>query len=55
MKPTDFRKPRTNRLLRVKFRNGEVSRHEYQAAQLRWSDTGSPWDIVAVQFGEKVA
>lgn len=55
MKPTNFRKPRTNRLLRVRFRNGEVSRHEYLASQIRWSDTGSAWDVVAVEFGEVAA
>lgn len=55
MKPTNFRKPRTNRLLRVQFRNGHVSRIEYTADQLRWTDTGSDWDIVGVEFGEKVA
>lgn len=55
MKPTNFRKPRTDRLLRVTFRNGVVSRWEYQAGQLRWDDSGHPFDIVAVAFGERVA
>jgi len=55
VKPTNFRKPKTERLLRVTFRNGVVSRHEYTAGQLRWDDRGSEWDIVAVQFGEKAA
>lgn len=54
MKPTNFRKPRTERLLRVRFRNGETSRWQYTAAQLRWTDSGSPFDIIAVEYGEKL-
>jgi hypothetical protein len=53
--PTAFRRPRTDRLLRVQFRNGEVSRHEYLARQLRWTDSGSPWDVIAVEFGDRPA
>lgn len=50
MTPTNFRKPKTGeRLLRVKFRCGLVSRWEYTAAQLRWDDRGSPFDVVAVE------
>ncbi len=46
---THFRKPRTGeRLLKVMFRNGQESRHEYVAAQLRWTDSGSDWDILKV-------
>ena len=46
---TNFRTPRTGeRLLRVKFRNGQESRWEYVARQLRFSDTGHDFDIVAV-------
>jgi hypothetical protein len=55
VKPTNFRAPKTQRLLRVQFRNGITSRFEYTARQLRWGDSGSPWDIVAVQYGEKAA
>lgn len=55
MKPTNFRKPRTDRLLRVTFRNGEVSRYEYTAGQLRWDDRGSAWDILGVEYGERAA
>jgi hypothetical protein len=53
MTPTNFRTPRTDRLLRVTFRNGEVSRHEYVVSQLRWSDTGHDYDITHVAFGER--
>lgn len=50
MTPTHFRKPKTGeRLLRVRFRNGLVSRFTYTAAQLRWDERGSPWDIIAVE------
>lgn len=50
MTPTKGRKPKTgDRLLRVRFRNGLVSRFEYTAAQLRWDDRGSPFDILEVE------
>ena len=53
VKPTNFRKPKTgDRLLRVRWANGDVSRHTYSAAQLRWSDTNHPFDIVGVEFAE---
>lgn len=55
MKPTNFKTPRTNRMLRVTFRNGLVSRWEYTSGQLRWTDTGHPFDVVAVQFGDRPA
>lgn len=49
MTPTNGRKPRTgDKLLRVQFRNGQESRHEYTAGQLRWTETGGDWDVVAV-------
>jgi len=36
--------------LRVKFRCGYVDdKHAYTAKQLRWTDTGSGWDVVAYQ------
>jgi hypothetical protein len=53
--PTKFRKPRTDAALRVQFRNGLVSRFEYTAAQLRWTDTGSPFDVVACERADKTA
>lgn len=48
---TRGRKPRTNGAkLRVQFRNGYVDeKHEYVAEQLRWDDSGHPWDVVAVR------
>jgi hypothetical protein len=50
MTPTHFRKPRTGeRMLRVQFRNGLVSRHTYTADQLCWQDRGWDFDIVAVE------
>jgi hypothetical protein len=50
MTPTKWRRPRTgDSLLRVQFRNGRLSIHAYQARQLRWSNTGDEWDIVAVE------
>ena len=48
--PTNWRPPRTDRQLRVRFHNGEVSKHSYTAKQLRWTDTGSPFDIIEVRF-----
>ena len=49
MTPTNFRKPRTEALLRVKFRCGLVSRHEYSVDQLVWKDRGQEFDIVACE------
>jgi hypothetical protein len=52
--PTNFRKPRTGeRKLRVRFRNGQVSRWTYRADQMRWTDTGDDYDIVACELGGK--
>jgi hypothetical protein len=48
--PTQGRKPKTGEhLLRVKFRCGQVSRHEYKADQLIWKDRGWDFDIVACE------
>jgi hypothetical protein len=50
MTPTHFRKPKTgDRLLKVTFRNGMVSRHSYKASQLIWSDRGWDFDVIAVE------
>lgn len=48
---TNGRKPRTGeKKLRVQFRGGWIDeRNEYVAGQLRWTETGSDWDIVAVK------
>lgn len=56
MIPTRGRTPRTEeRKLWVQFRNGRVSRFEYTARQLRWSQTGDDWDVIAVERGERPA
>lgn len=54
MTPTNGRKPRTgDAKLRVKFRNGWVSKWEYTAGQLQWAQNrdGFPpeWDIIEVE------
>lgn len=48
---TKGRTPRTGeQRLRVQFRNGYVDgKHDYTVAQLRWEETGHPWDVVAVR------
>lgn len=48
--PTKWRPPRTDRKIRVRFRNGEVSKHTYSAKQLVWDDRGEPFDIIEVRF-----
>jgi hypothetical protein len=46
---TKGRTPRTGgQKLFVQFRNGWVDKHEYTVEQLRWTDTGHAWDVVAV-------
>jgi hypothetical protein len=48
-KPNPGKSPRTGeRPLKVRFANGYESRWEYVAAQLRWSLTGSEWDVAEV-------
>lgn len=50
-RPTHYRTPRTGeRKLRVKFRNGEVSKWTYRAKDLVWSDRGEPFDITHVKL-----
>lgn len=51
--PTKWRKPRTTRKLRVRFRNGDDSKHSYSADQLNWSDRGEPFDIVEIKFDDE--
>lgn len=53
MKPTNFRKPRTDRKLRVQYRNGIVDNFPRTVDQLRWTDTGSDWDIIKAEYWEK--
>lgn len=50
--PTRWRKPRTTKRLRVRFRNGEVSKWTYTADQLDWRDRGEPFDITHLKFDE---
>lgn len=50
MKPTNFKKPKTEKELRVKYRNGQIDDKPRTARQMRWDDTGSDWDIVEVEF-----
>lgn len=45
MTPTNWKPPRTDKDIRVKFRNGETSKYAYQPRQLRWTDTGSDFDV----------
>ena len=48
---TQGRKPRTgDTMLKIQLRSGFIDdQHEYTAAQLRWDDTGSDADIIAVR------
>lgn len=50
MTPTNYRKPRTGDTpLRVQWANGSISIHTYVASQLRWTNTGSDFDIIACE------
>ncbi|HMO74060.1 MAG TPA: hypothetical protein PKD48_01820 [Sphingopyxis sp.] len=51
--PTNYRKPRTSRKLRVRFRNGDESKHSYAPDHLRWSDTGSDFDVIEARIEEE--
>lgn len=42
--PTNWKTPRTERV-RVKFRNGETSKHTYPPKSLNWSDRNWDFDI----------
>lgn len=48
---TKGRKPRTGEArLEVQFRGGYVDRkHTYKSSDLRWDDTGHPFDVIAVR------
>jgi hypothetical protein len=51
VKPTNFRKPRTGEhKLRVQYRCGWISKWDYTADKLRWTDTNHDFDIVAVEM-----
>lgn len=44
--PNPGKRPRTGeKLLRIKWANGEESKHLYRADQLRWSITGHDFDV----------
>ena len=43
--PTNWKPPRTDALVRVKFRNGETSKHTYPPKSLNWSDRNWDFDI----------
>ena len=47
---TGFRPDTGDKKLRVKFRNGQVSKHTYSAKQLNWQDRGEPFDIIELSF-----
>lgn len=50
-RPTNGRKPRTGEArLIVQFRGGYIDeKHTYKADDLRWTDTGDSFDIIAVK------
>jgi len=44
--PNTGKPPREKTIsLGIRWANGRASRHEYTAAQLRWTITGDDWDI----------
>lgn len=50
--PTRWTMPPTGELqLRPQYRCGYVDRFTYTARQLRWSNTGSAWDVAAAAEG----
>lgn len=52
MKPTNGKRPRTDRKLMVKFRNGNIG-GPYSTPMIRWTDTGSEFDVVAAEYADK--
>lgn len=44
--PTTYRSPETGKPVRVKFRNGQISRDALPAAKWNWSDRKYDFDIV---------
>lgn len=50
--PSRWSMPPTGEMrLRPQYRNGYIDRFTYTARQLRWSDTGSEWDVAAIARG----
>jgi hypothetical protein len=43
--PTNWRPPQADKV-RLKFRNGETSKHLYSPKQINWSDRGWDFDVV---------
>jgi len=50
MKPTKFEDPKTEKELRVKYRNGKIDDRPRTVRQMRWTQTGSEWDIVEAEY-----
>lgn len=48
--PTNWKPPRCERV-RVKFRNGETSKHTYPPKSLNWSDR--KWDFDVTHYREE--
>lgn len=44
--PTTWRPPRTEKQLRLRFRDGSVSKFTYTAKQINWSDRGRDFDVI---------
>jgi hypothetical protein len=54
VKPTNGKRPRTERKLMVQFRQGVIA-GPYTAPQIRWNDNGDPFDVVAAAYAAKDA
>lgn len=44
--PTQWRTPESENNVRVRFRNGEVSKHTHRPDQLNWRDRNYDFDII---------
>lgn len=57
MKPTNGKEPKTERELRVEYRNGQIDNFPRTAKQMRWDhnnpDFCADWDIVAAEYWSK--
>ena len=49
--PTNWKPPRTESNVRVRFRNGETSKHTYPPKSLNWSDRN--WDFDVTHWREE--
>lgn len=53
MTPTKWRPPRTgDKLLRVQFRDGTISKEALPASKWNWADRDYAFDIVACELAE---